>query len=273
MVTFTKYRPKIEKELHGVIEKELDALEEGLGLLKYEFGTGKGTPDFLCMDSGGRLLIIEVKLQEDGDILFQALRYYNDIDKDRYIIAKMFSDKKINPEEHPRIVLIAENFSDDIKRLSTLVVPDVELYEYTVLIGPNGKKGICYHSVSLPKIDESLSKPLSIEDHRNYLTKESLKTVLDKIREDIKNIGEGVEEYVTQSYIGFKFEGRQFAYIQPQRKSFDIGAHMIDDKRQLLDRYASIRIETGAEDYSEIFEKLKVSYKNLGGKLKEDFIA
>ena len=34
MVTLKKTKPKNEKELHSVIEKELDALEEGLVLLK-----------------------------------------------------------------------------------------------------------------------------------------------------------------------------------------------------------------------------------------------
>jgi RecB family endonuclease NucS len=79
MATFTRYEPKSERELHSIIEKELDALEEGLALLKYELGLEKGIPDFLCVDSGGRLVIIEVKLKEDENILFQALKYYNEL--------------------------------------------------------------------------------------------------------------------------------------------------------------------------------------------------
>ena len=98
MATFKKYKPKSEKELHHIIEKELDSLEEGLELLKYEMGTGTSIPDFLCVDSGGRIVIIEVKLHEDEYVLFQALKYYNEIDKNRYVIAQMFPDKKINPK-------------------------------------------------------------------------------------------------------------------------------------------------------------------------------
>ena len=91
--------PRNEKELHSVIGKEIDALEEGLVILRYEFALAKGTPDFLCVDSGGRLVIIEVKLQEDENIVFQGLRYYSEIDQIRYVIAKTFSAKKINPED------------------------------------------------------------------------------------------------------------------------------------------------------------------------------
>jgi len=63
----------------------MDALEEGLAILKYEFVLEKGTPDFLCIDSGGRLAIIEVKYKEDENIVFQALRYYSEIDQKKYI--------------------------------------------------------------------------------------------------------------------------------------------------------------------------------------------
>jgi hypothetical protein len=152
MATLTKYAPLSEKELHIIIQKEIDAVEEGLRLLQYEYPSGKGILDFLCIDSGGRLVIIEVKLHEDENILFQALRYFSDIDKNRYLIATLFSKESINLDESPRIILIAERLSEDLRRLSTLVIPEVELLEYSSVILPDGDKGIVYHSVSLPTI-------------------------------------------------------------------------------------------------------------------------
>jgi hypothetical protein len=38
------------------------------------------------------------------------------------------------------------------------------------------------------------------------------------------------------------------------------------EDRQLLD-YESIRVERGEEDYSEILEKIRTSFINLGGKI------
>lgn len=267
MATLKKIKPKNEKELHSIIEKELDALEEGLILLKYEFALGKGIPDFLGVDSGGRLVIIEVKLQEDENVLFQALRYYNEIDRDRYVLAKMFSKRNVNPEEHPRMVLIAEKFSDDIRRLSTLVIPDVELFEYTLLKTEEGKEGICYHPVSLPKIEEIPTKPKTTEEIIGYMTKDELKPLFNKVVKEIKDINESIEEYTTQDYIGFKFKGRQIAFLTPHRKSFDIGASLIDEDGRTVD-YETLRIETGTEDYTEAFEKIKKSFINIGGKIK-----
>jgi RecB family endonuclease NucS len=99
MSTFINYKPSTEKELHGIIEAELDALEEGLSLLNYEFAMETGRADFLCVDSGGRLAVIDVKLHEDENVLFQALRYFSSIDKDRYIIANLYPDKHVDPND------------------------------------------------------------------------------------------------------------------------------------------------------------------------------
>ncbi len=164
--------------------------------------------------------------------------------------------------------MIAENFSDDLRRLTTLLVPDIELYEYTVVIDSKNNKGIIFHAVPLPKIDETLAEPVKIQDHIDYITKDSLKPVLEKIRKEIKSIGDEIKEYSTKDYIGFKFRGRQLAYIITHRKSFDIWVNIIDDKGHLLE-YESFRIEDGKEDYSEMMEKIKEAYRNLGGKLKE----
>ena len=266
MSTLKRYVPQSEKELQTLIQKELDAIEEGLELLQHEYPSGRGILDFLCADSGGRLVIIEVKLHEDENVLFQALRYFSDIDKNRYLIATLFSGKQINLEESPRIILVAEKFSEDLKRLSTLVVPEVELLEYSTVILPDGDKAIVYHPVSLPTVARLPAEPKTIEKLIEYLRDENLKPLLIKIRHEVKNIGKGIEEYATQGYIGYKHSnGRQFAYIRILRKSIEFGAHIIDEKKQLLD-YERGLLEDADADYSEIFQKAKAAFVNLGGK-------
>jgi len=268
MPTLTVYKPSSEKELHGIIEKELDALEDGLSLLQYEFTTEIGKPDFLCVDSGGRLTIIEVKLHEDENVLFQGLRYFSSIDKLRYSISNSFAEQGISPDEHPRLILIAESFSEDIKRLSTLVKPEVELFEYTVAISPENKKGIIYHPVGLPIIDETLPKPPNYEKLRDYLTNDSLKPILEKIRTDIKGISNAIDEYFTNSYIGYKYKGRNIASILTHRKLLDIGYAIIDEEKMNVD-YKYTRLSNETESYADAMESLKKSFMNLGGKLTE----
>lgn len=266
MATFETYEPQNEKELHSIIEKELNLLEDGLSLLKYEMPVGRGIPDFLCVDSGGRLVIIEVKVQEDENILFQALRYYADINKSRYVIANIFSKNDINPNLVPRVVLIAKRFSEDIRLLGTFVNIDVELYEYTTLKDSGGVKGIVYHPISLHKVEESIVEPSRMEDHKEYITNDDLKPVFDKVRKDINNIHNDIEEYVTQSYIGYKYNGRLLSWIAAQRKSFDVGVNNINEKGEAINS-DSVRIKTGNEDYIELIDKMKESFTSLGGQL------
>ena len=260
MATLKKIKFSGEKQLHEIIEKELDALEEGMNLLKYEYSLPGGTPDFLCADSGGRLVIIEVKVGKDENVLFQALRYYNEIDKQRYAIAQTFSEQQVEPSEHPRILLIAENFSDDMKRLSTLVLPDVELFEYTILETPEGAHGICYHPVILPKIEEAPPKQKTIEELRDYMTEDALKPLYDKLRDKIKKIGKGIKDYPTQDYVAFKFRNRQIGWLRTQRKSFDLGVVIVDDDARVLE-YKSKRIEDVKESNADIFQDFERTYK------------
>jgi hypothetical protein len=268
MSKLKKFFPENEKELHIIIQEELDSIEEGLELLQHEYTSVKGIIDFLCSDSGGRLVIIEVKLHEDENILFQALRYYSDIERNRYSISSLFKGKHINPEESPRVILIAEKFSEDLRRLSTLVVPEVELFEYSSVFLPDGQRSIVFHPVTLPTEARLPSEPSTIEKLMEYLKDDNLKPLVNKIRHEIKNIGKGIEEYATQGYIGYKYtNGRQFAYIRPNRKSIEFGAHIIDEKKQLLD-YESEVIDNKNTNYDDTMEKVKISFVNLGGKLE-----
>lgn len=262
MPVFKKYEPSSEKELHGIIGRELDSLEEGLELLKYEMSIGKGIPDFLCKDSGGRIVIIEVKLNEDENILFQALRYYADVNMNRYVLAEMFSKRGIDPKVDPRIILVAKHFSDDIRLLATLLVPEVELYEYSTLTDTTGAKGVIYHAVSLPKLESAIYEPAGIDDHRSYITNTSLHNHFDDVRNEIRSLDLNIEEYVTQNYIGYKYLGRQVAWIGAQRKSFDVGAISISDKRETLDS-PTIRVNAAGDDISEILNQIQLSCQNL----------
>ena len=65
MPKLARYSPQSESELHMIIQSDLSAIEEGIDLLQHEYPSGKGFIDFLCVDSGRRLVIIEVKLNKD----------------------------------------------------------------------------------------------------------------------------------------------------------------------------------------------------------------
>jgi hypothetical protein len=265
-----KYTPESEAELHMIIKSDLEAIEEGIILLQHEYPSAKGTIDLLCVDSGNRLVIIEVKLQEDENVLFQALRYFSDVDRDRFIIANLFSQYSIDPEQSPRVILIAETISEDIRRLSTLVVPDVELLEYSAVRLPKDDIGIIFHSVSPPEITRIPSEPKTIDQLIEYVTDDRLKPVIGEMRNTILGLGKGIEEYATQGYIGYRLStGRQFAFIQMYRKEVGFGAIVIDENKQILD-YIQTRVSSPNEDYTDTLDRIKRSFINLGGQLYEE---
>ncbi len=272
MATFPIYEPGSEKELHQLIINDLDAIEEGLTLLEYEKKLEMGIPDILCVDSGGRLTIIEVKLFEDENILFQGLRYYADVDKIRYQLTDLFSDKGVIGADHPRVILVAKTFSDYVKKLCSLVIPSIELFEYQAAADSNGKKGVIFHNVSLPKDEDISLEVIDIESHKNYLTNEKLLPAFEKARRIINDSFPHSIENPRKSYIGYYYQGRQFAWLGVQRKSFDFGSHKLDDDKRVLS-YSQLRIkdpsEMDGEKFTLILDEMKESFRKLGGVPKQ----
>ena len=79
----------------------------------------------------------------------------------------------------------------------------MELFEYSVITSKSGEKGIVFHPVTLPFDDAPPTQPKSITDLINYNTDQSMRELVEEIREKIKAIGHGIVEYPTQGYIGF----------------------------------------------------------------------
>lgn len=260
MSTFKRAPPASEKDLHFIIENNLGMIEEGLSLLKREQKLRDGIPDFLCIDSGGRLVIIEVKKTSEDRAIFQALRYYSTIHLNIYNLKTVYSS--INTDYPPRIILIAETFSDNIRKIVPLVTPDLTLFEYTTLIDTNGKKGIVFHPISIPEYFEEISTPTTYSDHRDYMTKPELKLLFEELRKTIKEIDPNIEEYSTGTYIGYKLQGRQFAYLKTQRKSFDLGAIVLNSKGQVI-TYENTRFESPAEPVDTMMAMINESYQIL----------
>lgn len=260
---YEKYNPLSEKELHEIIGRNLNSLEKGLILLEYEKSLPKGIPDFLCTDSGGRLVIIEVKLHQDENILFQALRYFGDVNKNKYVIANSYKDKPIDPKQNSRIILIAESFSDDIRELVTLVTPDIELFGYQVIELKNKEKGIVYFPVTKSMIEnDDISESPKIEGHYEYIKNEVLRPVIDNVRNDIKQIDKTIHEYVTHGYIGFKYKGKVIAYLSVQRQSFDITPVILDEQGYVVE-YNNQRIDSPSVNYKDAIDKINESYEKI----------
>ena len=257
MSNFKPYKPKSESELHSLIQKDFANLEEGMNLIQHEINLPGNIPDFLCVDSGSRLTIIEVKLGEDRDILFQGLRYYNVVEDLKWQIAALNKDDKIDPSQNPRIILIASNFSDETRRMCMLVKPMVDLYEYNSVVYSKDKIGVTFKSVSIP-VEQSLPEYKTIEEFKDYIKKDELRPIFDKSRQDIKEISAEIEEYCTTQYIGYKYKKKQIAWIRTKRNEFEVVAHELENKINILD-YPKIVFKEptfNVDEYNEVLDTI-----------------
>jgi len=254
------YKPKSEKELHSIIEKHLAELN--LELIKHEFNYESNIPDFLCVDNNGSLTIIEAKLGTDKHIIDQVVRYYEMVEKYKYLIAKL--NPKIKPDETIKIILISEDYTIGTKNIIKFLKLDIILYTYITLIEKEtGKIGIHFKEVDLPLPDPSVKviKIKTLEDHRNYLSDDNLRAVYDSISTKVKNFEIGIEDYSTESYVGFKLRGRQLGVIVCRRTFFLLYAGVYNEDNKHIEN-KSVKIETGEEEgISEIYQLIKDTIK------------
>lgn len=262
MPTYSVFKPGDEKDLHIIIREEKEALEEELEILGYEVNIGGKKPDFLCKDSESALTVVEIKLEEDENIIWQGLKYYNEVEKNKYFIVNMYKNK-IDPEKKTRIILIAKRFSDDQRRICNYIKPKIELYEYITIKDENNKKGIVFQQREIPLIS-TLDSPAKISDRRAYLKIEDLKKEFDKITNQIKSMSnEGLEEYPTNSYVAYSYRNKIIAAIITKRNSFEIIVNHWDESKQNIVNQDKKIIEKAEEEYAEIIKKIKLSLSKM----------
>jgi hypothetical protein len=180
----------------------------------------------------------------------------------RYVLANSFKEKLVDPKQYPRIILIAEDFSDDIRNLTNLVIPDIELYRYKV-VQHNSEEGIIFMSTSKPMTEENeISEPPKIENILEYVKNKTLLQLIENLRGIISSLNPQVEEYPTHSYIGYKYKGLGIGFIKTQRQSFDLGSTILDEDG-LIVTYTSQRISQLNDDYSETIKNITNSYETL----------
>ncbi len=81
--TATLEREGRELELHALLERSPDLIEDGLQVLERERSTDVGPVDFLCRDTEGRIVLVEVKrVKAVVAAVEQVVRYREHIEKD-----------------------------------------------------------------------------------------------------------------------------------------------------------------------------------------------
>lgn len=114
------YEVKVsEFELENFLYKNLNLLDDGLKPLCRQFRVSNGRLDILAKNKDYKHIIIELKVEEDTDIIFQCKHYYDEI-------------SRIKNSKNIKVIVIAPKYNSSIKKelkkLKNII--DIEIYTY-----------------------------------------------------------------------------------------------------------------------------------------------
>jgi hypothetical protein len=142
------YRAAGEAWLESILRRDITKLDPGLIIapLHAQFRTSHGGPvraggarpvDLLALRHDGRLVVIELKVSEDREHVFQGVDYWRRVEAHRrrghISAAKLFDDREIS-DESPLVYLVAPalRFHPSFATLGRMIASDIEIYRFDI---------------------------------------------------------------------------------------------------------------------------------------------
>jgi len=139
------YRAGGEAWLESILRRDITRLDPGLIIapLHAQFRTAHGGGiasrpiDLLALRHDGRLAVIELKVTEDREHVFQGVDYWRRVEAHRrrghIATAKLFGDRAI-ANESPLVYLVAPmlRFHPSFATLAHTIAPDIEIYRFDI---------------------------------------------------------------------------------------------------------------------------------------------
>ena len=131
------YETALEAWLEGILRHNIKLLDSNLILspIYNQFRTSRDKIDLLALRKDGRLVIIELKVSQDREMIFQAVDYWRKIELQRRkgILndARLFGDLEIT--DQPTIVYLvapALSYHPDFEFLSKTVSKEIEIFRF-----------------------------------------------------------------------------------------------------------------------------------------------
>ena len=141
----TFYRSAAEAWLESLLRRDITKLDPGLIIapLHAQFRTARGGKlgirpiDLLALRQDGRLVVIELKVYEDREHVFQGADYWRRVEAHRRRShirrAKLFGDLRIK-DEPPLVYLVAPTLRvhPSFQTLARFIASDIEIYRFDI---------------------------------------------------------------------------------------------------------------------------------------------
>ena len=250
-----------ERDLENLVAKDPEAIEKGLTYLTHQREANGKFIDVLAVDADGVLTVIELKIGQEDEMLFQALEYYDWVSSNRDRLAKEFEQRaKIVTAEDPRIILIASGFSERLKRAVRHFEPRTMLMEYAYLETKTGERGLYCQEIQFDS-EESYTAPISLENVLSYINQPKAREACEKIHTDLCKVGSDIEAVPRDGYVRYKCKNRVVGDIVLRRTFIHVWVNLDGN-------WDSIKIEN-LQDWSKKKEKFLKAfnkrYHSVGG--------
>jgi predicted transport protein len=231
---------KNERELQRLFEANLESLL-GVRFVATEFTTGdrqRGRIDTLGLDEDGTPVIVEYKKISRENVINQGLFYLDwlvDHKGDFTIIAQQSLGKDIEIDwSSPRLILVAESFSEYDKYAVNRIGVNIQLWTYrkygddylfldSIFITNAPKTLRKEVKIKIEEIDKTVEEEFyTLDDHLNGKS-DDIKALFESLRDQIFaiNAEEDILEKPNKIYISYK-HGKNFCEIQPQSNGLKI---------------------------------------------------
>ena len=219
-----------EKELEDLIRQGTHLIEDGLKYVDHQRKTDRGRSlDMLMVDSGGALVVAELKVCEDDSMLVQGIDYYDYIAKNIEGLSRAYSNFKIKPTQTPRLLLIAPSISVNLLNRCKWIDIPISIFTYNCLrFEGSDEITPVFSEINIP----SIIKPVethTIDGNLDFITDATIKSLAHKILDEIQ--GWDKKKILIDAIkidISLKYLGKVFAYLYPRRKTFLIATNDID---------------------------------------------
>lgn len=287
LILLNAIQPDKEKDLQRLIENNLQCVLD-MHLLASEYRTSSGRIDTIAVDSEGAPVVIEYKRNKNDNVINQSLSYLKWLTAQQSDFFEMLMQKQLPKDvldnirldwKHPRVVCIAESFSQfDIDTVE--IVPlRIELFKYRLYEGDlfslesvsfNEMQKNLADAVHLVPVETVQSITMSMKEQSN--ASHLIRTLYDELRERIMSLDQYIIEKAGKRCISYRLT-KNFAEVLIRRDRLVIELRPIDyqDPRGMVERIAESytvtmnrRVTlTSASDLDYVFGLVEQSYKNV----------
>lgn len=211
-----------ESHLEDLVRTGAELIEEGLKYVDHQKITDKGRMDVLMVDSGKSIVVAELKINEDDNMLFQGLDYYDYVSANIEAFARIYKDSGIDPEKSIRLMLIAPSFSQTLINRSKWIDANISLFMVKCIKFEDSDEIVpVFSEITIPTPPEPIEEKYSIDDRLSYITSLEVRKIMEALLADLPNWKKDRILIEPIKYaISVKVGGKVFMYLAPRRDKF-----------------------------------------------------